>query len=83
MKAKVARWGNSLAIRLPAAWARQIGLQAGDMLELQPGPGGELRLRAASPPTDLAAFWAEVAETRDRMPLTGPTVAAMRDEERY
>lgn len=34
MKAKLARWGNSLAVRLPAEIVREFGLTEGQMLEL-------------------------------------------------
>lgn len=30
---KVARWGNSLAVRLPADMVRELGLQEGDFVE--------------------------------------------------
>ncbi|TDR89061.1 AbrB/MazE/SpoVT family DNA-binding domain-containing protein [Enterovirga rhinocerotis] len=34
MKAKVSRWGNSLAVRLPAEVVRDLGLREGQVLEL-------------------------------------------------
>lgn len=36
MKAKIARWGNSLALRLPAAVVRDFGLREGQLVELNP-----------------------------------------------
>lgn len=30
---KVTKWGNSLAVRLPAAMVRELGLKEGDFLE--------------------------------------------------
>lgn len=32
--ARIARWGNSLAIRLPVALVRELGLKEGDDLEI-------------------------------------------------
>ena len=32
---KIAKWGNSLAVRLPAAMVEALDLQAGDDIELQ------------------------------------------------
>ena len=32
---RVAKWGNSLAVRLPAALVEQLGLQEGDEVELK------------------------------------------------
>jgi antitoxin MazE len=36
MKAKLARWGNSLALRLPAEVVRDFGLSEGQLVELNP-----------------------------------------------
>jgi antitoxin MazE len=36
MKAKIARWGNSLALRLPAEVVRDFGLTEGQVVELNP-----------------------------------------------
>jgi len=33
----VAKWGNSLAVRIPADLVRQLGLKAGDKVELKTG----------------------------------------------
>lgn len=35
MKAKVAKWGNSLAVRLPKYLAEELGLTAGTMVDLE------------------------------------------------
>lgn len=43
MKAKVARWGNSLALRLPAQVVRELGLKEGQLVEISPRkPGIEI-----------------------------------------
>ena len=36
MKAKISRWGNSLAVRLPAEVVRDFGLREGQVVELTP-----------------------------------------------
>jgi antitoxin MazE len=36
---QVAKWGNSLAVRLPAKLVEQLGLKPGDNVELLPGEG--------------------------------------------
>ena len=36
MKAKLARWGNSLALRIPAEVVRDFGLREGQAVELSP-----------------------------------------------
>ena len=37
---KVAKWGNSLAVRLPASLAFELGLKEGDEIELVRNPDG-------------------------------------------
>ncbi|MGE0698320.1 MAG: AbrB/MazE/SpoVT family DNA-binding domain-containing protein [Hyphomicrobiaceae bacterium] len=37
---KVAKWGNSLAVRLPADLVEALGLKEGDEIELVPGESG-------------------------------------------
>jgi antitoxin MazE len=46
MKVKVAKWGNSLGVRLPKAAADAVGLRAGAELEVVV-EGSDLRLRKA------------------------------------
>ena len=35
---QVAKWGNSLAVRLPVALVQELGIADGDELVLQPAP---------------------------------------------
>jgi antitoxin MazE len=37
---KVAKWGNSLAVRIPASLAIELGLEEGDNLKLVRNPDG-------------------------------------------
>ncbi len=41
---KVAKWGNSLAIRIPKDVAEALDINEGDDVELEPGRIGVLRL---------------------------------------
>lgn len=41
---RVAKWGNSLAIRIPKDVAEALGINEGDDVELEPGRIGVLRL---------------------------------------
>lgn len=41
---QVAKWGNSLAVRLPADLVRELGLKAGDQIDLVRGDG-QVRVR--------------------------------------
>jgi len=78
----VSRWGNSLAVRLPAASAKQLGVAEGDTLVGEIAPDGRLVLGAAS----RAIGKAEVHRMREflaRQKVTVPVVADMRRSTRY
>lgn len=53
----VAQWGNSLAVRLPASMVADMGLSAGDEIELSPRAAGANR------------FVAEVAKKQSKLEL--------------
>ena len=82
MKLQVAKWGNSLAVRLPAECTRAAGLRVGDSVEAEVTPAGEITLTPAKP-FDKAAFLARTRKRRAAMPLTEATVERMRKEARY
>ena len=42
---KVAKWGNSLAVRLPKETAERLGVSEGDDIAFEYTPEGEVRLR--------------------------------------
>lgn len=39
MKTVVAKWGNSLVIRIPQTYAEHLGLSEGSVVEVSTGPG--------------------------------------------
>lgn len=49
MGTSVARWGNSLAIRLPKAVAEKAGLNEGDPIDVKVSSTGDIVLRRTSP----------------------------------
>lgn len=51
MKANIQKWGNSLALRIPQAVARQIRVKEGDAVELSVGAGGLTIKPAVEHPT--------------------------------
>jgi antitoxin MazE len=55
----IAKWGNSLAIRLPRSLAAEIGLQEGTAVDLQ-ADGGVLTIRPARPRYRLADLLARL-----------------------
>jgi antitoxin MazE len=46
MKIKVAKWGNSLAVRLPKGFADELGLRPGDVVDLSK-KGSKLAIETA------------------------------------
>jgi antitoxin MazE len=49
MKTRVQKWGNSLALRIPKAFAEEAGLRANAAVELSLVDGG-LVVRSVAPP---------------------------------
>lgn len=45
MDLHIAKWGNSLALRIPAEMVRSIGLKDGDTLKANLSPDGTLTIR--------------------------------------
>ena len=82
MKLQLAKWGNSLAVRLPVAFVRAAGLRAGDSIEAAITPSGEITLTPAKA-FDKAAFLQRVRKLRNSMPVTEPVVENMRQTHRY
>lgn len=82
MKLRVAKWGNSLAVRLPAGYVRKAGLKEGESVVAEVSPMGAITLTPGKA-FDRAAFVKKVRKLRAGMPSTSSTVAALRSEERY
>ena len=62
---KVAKWGNSLAVRLPASVVEALQLREGDEVEIERTPDGVLQV-ARAPSTD--ELWARLHALRERLP---------------
>ena len=78
----VAKWGNSLAVRLPADSAKLLGVAEGDTLVGEIAPDGRLILSAEA----RAIGKAETRRMREflvRQKMTAPAVGAMRRSARY
>lgn len=58
MKLSIQKWGNSAAVRLPAALLDHLGIAAGDQLEVDIRPDG-LMLKPARPRYSLAELLAQ------------------------
>ena len=82
MELMVSKWGNSLAVRLPAESAKRIGAGEGDTLIAEVSADGRLVLA----PEGRAIGKAESRRLRQflgRQKETAPVVRAMRREARY
>ena len=82
MELMVSKWGNSLAVRLPAESAKKIGVAEGDTLIAEVSADGRLVLA----PEGRAIGKAESRRLRqflDRQKETAPVVREMRRSARY
>ena len=66
LQLQVAKWGNSLALRIPAVVVRRIGLKAGDSVEARLTADGGMSLRPST--WGRKAFLAELEAARQSMP---------------
>ena len=83
MKTQVAKWGNSLAVRIPAECVRTLGLKAGDSVEAEVTSAGELRLSPPSPVFNKAAFLQRLQALREELPISDSVIEELRRDERY
>lgn len=81
MDIQVARWGNSLALRIPAEIVRQLGLHEGATVDAQITVDGSLSIRPAQ--WDRKAFALELNEARSTMPVSEPVMDDLRSGARY
>lgn len=81
MNLQVAKWGNSLALRIPSEVVRLLGLREGATVEAQITVDGTLSIRPAQ--WDRKAFALELSEARNVMPLSAPVIEEMRGGARY
>ncbi len=56
----ISKWGNSLAVRIPLAIARQAGLDQGDCVEMSLGRNGGIVLRPARQKYELSDLVARI-----------------------
>lgn len=85
MRMQVAKWGNSLAVRLPVECIRAAGLKEGDEVEAQMTSTGEIRL-VPSRVFDKSAFLGRLDKLHAKLRLqtesAGEFTRRMRDEDR-
>jgi antitoxin MazE len=81
MHLQIAKWGNSLAMRLPSELVRRFGLRDGDSVEAQLTVDGALTIRPAS--WSRRAFATELDAAREATPMGQPVIEQLRNEARY
>jgi antitoxin MazE len=82
MRSNIAKWGNSLAVRLPSDQIKALGLRAGAAVEITLTPAGEIRIAPAQT-FDKAAFIRRLKGKRDRMPESASVMETLRNDARY
>ncbi|MEZ0203745.1 MAG: AbrB/MazE/SpoVT family DNA-binding domain-containing protein [Ideonella sp.] len=78
---QVAKWGNSLALRIPSEVVRRLGLREGATVEAQFTVDGTLSIRPAQ--WDRKAFARELAEARNEMQASESVMEEVRSGARY
>ena len=81
MDLQVAKWGNSLALRIPSEVVRQLGLREGATVEAQLTVDGALSIRPAQ--WNRKAFALELTEARSTMPVSASVTDEVRSAARY
>lgn len=86
MQLTVSRWGNSLAVRIPAEVARALALEEGTVVDCSTTQTGTLEFIPAGKKARaewLQGHFAGVNARLARQPMTTPASQLLREEERY
>ena len=81
MKLQVAKWANSLALRIPPEVVRRLGLSEGAIVDAQVSVVGPLAMQPAH--WDRKAFANELNQARSAMPMSAPVTEEVRSAARY
>lgn len=81
MNLQIAKWGNSLALRIPADYVRHVGLKEGDQVQANLTVDGGISIRVAK--WDRNVFAQELESTREAMPMTESVIEELRHGARY
>ena len=81
MDLQVAKWGNSLALRIPAEYVRSIGIKEGDSVEACLTVDGGLTIRPAT--WNRKAFSKKLIAAREAMPMGQSVMDEVRRGGRY
>ena len=81
MHLQIAKWGNSLAVRIPVDYVRSIGIKEGDRVQASMTIDGGMCIRAAN--WDRKAFAVELEQVRESMPMGESVIEELRRGARY
>jgi antitoxin MazE len=81
MNLQIAKWGNSLAVRIPADYVRQIGVKEGDQLQAHLSADGALNLRPSQ--WNRKLFAQELTSNTLTLPMGTSVMEQLRQEARY
>ena len=76
MNLQISKWGNSLAVRIPADYVRSIGLKEGDSVQASLTSDGGISIHPVK--WDRTAFAQEVAASRDTMVMGTSVIEELR-----
>jgi len=83
MDLHVAKWGNSLALRLPAEYVRNQGIKQGDRIEAVPNINGGLTLRLANNSWSRKSFTERLAADHETMEMGTSVIEELRRGNTY
>jgi antitoxin MazE len=78
---QISKWGNSLALRIPATLIKQIQLKDGDKVEATLSKDGAIIIRPQK--LDRKAIAAQLKEFRDTLKMGKSVMDEVRSEARY
>ena len=78
---QIAKWGNSLALRIPAEYLRQMGIKEGDQVDVSLTADGALSIRPAK--WNRQTFAGELEKSRELMPMGTSVIEELRRGARY
>jgi antitoxin MazE len=81
MDLQIAKWGNSLALRIPADYVRRVGIKEGDLVQASMTIDGGISIRPAK--WDRKAFALELEKCRVAMLMGESVIEELRRGARY
>ncbi len=81
MNIQLAKWGNSLALRIPQHLLKEANLAEGDFLNASLAPDGTIVLRTKQ--IDRKSIIRELHEFRESMPMSKSVIKQLRESARY